>query len=407
MNNISQFNYFLDLFVISIAAIPLYYSMKSCLWQRLFLSFIGFFLLSVIAPRLAAAFLGYWIIIWMVQSRIAGRGDEAGGTIKLIAGIAVALGPMLLWKIRPEAFIVMANLKMNALAWMVWRPLGEVDAVHRIVAPIGLSFAAFRACDMIVQSWLGLVPRLSFDRVLFFGFLPPVQVLGPIIEWSDVSGPPERYKFDYSLFSDGLLRIAEGLLKIFLLAWPLENATSLLVSPETFSIPAAWIYLFAYVWYFYLNFAGYSDLAIGLAMLYGMRIKNNFDNPLLQSNPQAFWSRWHISLTDFVRRNVFLALGGYRPERQYVAIAATLMVIALWHDVSKSLVLFAAYHTVGLVSHRLWSERARLRGHLPSRGSLAVAAKTLGTFVFVALSFPMLTLPFDALPGFYLKLIWG
>ena len=95
-------------------------------------------------------------------------------------------------------------------------------------------------------------------------------------------------------------------------------------------------------------------MAIGSARLLGFRLAPNFNNPYLKTNPQDFWNSWHMSLTRFAQRNVFVPMGGMRARTQYVAIVATMMVIALWHDLSIPLVIFGLYHSAGLVSHRVW-----------------------------------------------------
>ena len=98
-------------------------------------------------------------------------------------------------------------------------------------------------------------------------------------------------------------------------------------------------------------------MAIGCARIFGFRLAPNFNNPYLKTNPQDFWNSWHMSLTRFAQRNVFVPMGGMRARTQYVAIVATMMVIALWHDLSIPLVIFGIYHSTGLVLHRLWTAR--------------------------------------------------
>ena len=95
-------------------------------------------------------------------------------------------------------------------------------------------------------------------------------------------------------------------------------------------------------------------MAIGSARILGFRLAPNFNNPYLKTNPQDFWNSWHMSLTRFAQRNVFVPMGGMRAQTQYVAIVATMMVIALWHDLSIPLVIFGLYHSAGLIIHRRW-----------------------------------------------------
>ncbi len=95
-----------------------------------------------------------------------------------------------------------------------------------------------------------------------------------------------------------------------------------------------WFELLRFGLFFYFNFSGFSDIAVGTALLFGFKISPNFNNPYVKTNPQDFWNSWHMSLTKFCQRNVFVPLGGMRRNRQYPAILATIMVIALWHDLT-------------------------------------------------------------------------
>jgi D-alanyl-lipoteichoic acid acyltransferase DltB (MBOAT superfamily) len=163
-----------------------------------------------------------------------------------------------------------------------------------------------------------------------------------------------------------------------------------------------WFELVLYAWYFYFNFSGYSDLAIGVARLFGFRLKPNFSRPYTRMNPQAFWNSWHMSLTRFAQRNVFVPLGGMRQRSQYVAIAATMMVIALWHDISLALVLFGLYHTAGIIGARLLNQ---VRPAATDPSTLLKTGKAFLLFMFVVASLPMLVLKFDELGRFYEALI--
>jgi len=113
-----------------------------------------------------------------------------------------------------------------------------------------------------------------------------------------------------------------------------------------------WMALLVFSWSFYFNFSGFSDLAIGIACLFGFKLKSNFNHPFFSRNIRTFWANWHMSLTRFAQRNVFIPLGGMRKRTQYVAIVGTMIVIALWHGLSFGFVLFGLYHSFGLCIHR-------------------------------------------------------
>ena len=127
----------------------------------------------------------------------------------------------------------------------------------------------------------------------------------------------------------GIFRMALGMVKILVAAALLERTASWAWQGGAAAWWQLWLAVFAYGAYFYANFSGYSDLAIGLARLWGFRLKENFNNPFFKTNPQLFWASWHMSLTRWAQRNVFVPLGGMRKNRQYFAIFVTIMVIAL------------------------------------------------------------------------------
>lgn len=404
MIGFDTFGYFADLLTLLPLLLPLYHGIRHGLTRRLMLAAAGLLLLTWIAPRLALFHLLFWTVAWLAQM---GLGRLPTGNWRLAGtwgAVGLALAPMIAWKANPTGFGIQFNLRLADILWSAGRTLGGIDAAHDIVVPLGLSFAAFRAVDMVVQRSLDLIPPLSLDRVLFFGLFPTVQTVGPVAEWSELALAGERRPFQFECFRDGVFRCGIGLIKIFILAWPLQFSADIFTSPGQYSALLLWSNLFIFVWYFYINFAGYSDLAIGISMLFGARLKENFANPYLAPNPQLFWSRWHMSLTRFAQRNVFMPLGGFRPRRQYVAIAATMTVIAFWHDVSWPTAVFALYHCLALVVHRIWSERQRRRGHKPNTAPWAVMGKILATHAFVTLSFPLLISPARQVPEFYLRL---
>ena len=193
-----------------------------------------------------------------------------------------------------------------------------------------------------------------------------------------------------------------GLVKVFVISYVLQPSGEILVRFREAAWWETWIELFVFALYFLVNFSGFSDIAIGAARLFGFRLKPNFNNPYMKTTPQEFWNNWHMSLTRFAQRNVFVPLGGMRKDHQFRALFATIMVIALWHDITVPLVLFGLYHAAGLIGHRLLIQRRPPRAdpHWTLR-----AAKIGSVFVFVSLSFPMLLIGLDDLGDFYSRLI--
>jgi D-alanyl-lipoteichoic acid acyltransferase DltB (MBOAT superfamily) len=143
-------------------------------------------------------------------------------------------------------------------------------------------------------------------------------------------------------------------------------------------------------------------MAIGSARLLGFKLAPNFNNPYLKTNPQDFWNAWHMSLTRFAQRNVFVPMGGMRARTQYAAIVATMMVIALWHGLSIPLVIFGLYHSAGLVSHRVWVSRHPVPSPRPLLRRIGANVVFL---IYFLISLPLLELHLSQLGTFYERLL--
>jgi len=399
----SAFDYFADLFVLCLVVVPTFYLLPWSWARRTLLTLSGAYLLFLIAPRLAVFYVAFWLIVALEQRLVAWVGERTGGGYVLAICIGTCLAPMLIWKLFPVGFIVWFNTFFDARLWQVSSYVGSIDAVRAIILPLGLSFASFRAVDLLVQSYLGTVSARPVGDILFYGFFPPVQVIGPVIEFAEVdaqSHRAERLRLDDYRFA--FTQVVVGAVKVFVLAVPLASSIDLFIVYRSNSAWRLWIELIMYAWWFYLNFSGYSDMAIGVARVFGFKLKPNFSRPYTRTNPQAFWNSWHMSLTRFAQRNVFVPLGGMRGRTQYVALAATMMVIALWHDISWPLVLFGIYHTCGLIG---WRKLNEVRPAATAPSLRLTIGKGILLFMFVTVSLPLLTLSFGEIGRFYGSLI--
>jgi D-alanyl-lipoteichoic acid acyltransferase DltB (MBOAT superfamily) len=223
-------------------------------------------------------------------------------------------------------------------------------------------------------------------------------VAGPILRASSflpqLAAPPDPKAVDASR-AFGL--IVNGLVKKVLIA---NFLASRLVDPA-FESPRlhggleALLAIYGYAAQIYCDFSGYTDIAIGSALLLGYRFPDNFNAPYLAQSPQDFWRRWHISLSSWLRDYLFIPLGGSRhgPWRTVAALALTMVLGGLWHGAAWTFVLWGALHGAGLIAHRLWSESSlgpirRLRAARAWR-----VAATLLTFHFVCLGWVLFRAP--------------
>ena len=171
-------------------------------------------------------------------------------------------------------------------------------------------------------------------------------------------------------WGQGGWRIAVGLFKKFVIADSLALGLSLTAvsAQQATSTAGLWLLLYGYAFRLYFDFSGYSDIAIGLGILFGIKLPENFRAPYLKSNLTSFWQSWHITLSDWARFYIFTPLSRSllrrkpRPSPQLILLTAhlsTMLVIGLWHGITANFVIWGLWHGVGLFVHKQWSDRTR------------------------------------------------
>lgn len=406
------FGFFLDLFFVVPLLLLVRAAFPSPLVFRIASALAGLYLLYGQGPRMVPFFVGYWVIVWALQF-LAARAEAWTGEVSTRAALAaivlVPLAPMLAWKIAPDTVVPWFNKITAQLLWTATPGIGFADALVGLIVPLGLSFATFRAIDLLLKINLGLLQPLSFDRIFYYGLFPPILALGPIAEYEEVRAdkPFPRAPASGDL-SVGLFRVAWGTIKIFGIGMVLERTAAHLWAGGAASVPVAWVALVLYGLFFYANFSGFSEVAIGLARMFGLKLKENFNNPYLKTNPQAFWNAWHMSLTRWTQRYIFVPLGGMRAERQYFAIFASIMVIAIWHGLAATMVVFGIIHGLAVIGHRFMTERLRQLGRQPKPDTWYThALKSALIVLFVSATIPLLILPTSEAKAFYGFMLLG
>jgi D-alanyl-lipoteichoic acid acyltransferase DltB (MBOAT superfamily) len=404
MLNFNSFTFFGNLFPLLLLLLPIYRVVSNVIARRLMVAAAGVYLLGLIAPRLALFYLGFWLIVWIFQWLVAATAEKRRGTLLFALVIVLMLVPMVTWKVFTAPFVIDFNLWSNQVLLDLSSKFGPLDLFRDIIVPLGLSFTTFRGIDLIIKTYLGEFDRLPLDEILFYGFFPPVLLIGPVIQYTDIreAVKPQNGKNVWEDLRSALLLILSGLAKVFLISYPLQKSADMFVYYRTNPTYRLWMELILFALYFFFNFAGYSDLAIGGAKILGFDIQRNFNWPYTKTNPQDFWNSWHMSLTGFFQRNVFVPFGGMRPQTQYRAIFLTIMCIALWHDISIPLVIFGLYQAAGLIGHR-W-----LRGKRPPPNPQPLPltiAKAAGQFMFFAFSLPLFVLSANQIIPFYTAMV--
>lgn len=398
MAEYNTFSYFLNLLAITFIFWPLYNITKNTHLKSFYIIIMGFICLWAVAPRILLFYFCYWLIVWLISKVI----HRLKSNIIFLLSIITLLTPMIGWKLWTSEFLMLSNFIPHLIIWEFARPIGEIDLISEILIPIGLSFTTFRAIDLVVQVKAGLIEKpptyINLNRYAFFPF---VLAVGPICQYQEVNEGLNKNKIERIDLISALCNITSGLIKIFILAYPLSGSTSIFTYFEHQTIYIIWLETIKFSLFLFFNFAGFTDLAIGFSKLFGFSIRGNFNFPFLQTNIQNFWNNWHISLSSFAQRNVYVPCGGYRKNKQYIALFATMMVIALWHGLTLSFLCFGIYHGLALCLHRYFNQKSV--SFKKFSDSIPTYAKVTLTFSTVVVSFPLVCLHDDAIIPFYSK----
>jgi D-alanyl-lipoteichoic acid acyltransferase DltB (MBOAT superfamily) len=226
------------------------------------------------------------------------------------------------------------------------------------------------------------------EYLLFISFFPHL-VAGPIIRPKDMLPQLRRDPvFDEQQAAEGVFLVACGLLKKIIIAdyLALNHVDRVFDRPEWFSAPEALAAVYGYALQIYCDFSGYTDIAIGSALLLGIVLPKNFDSPYRSRSLQEFWHRWHISLSSWLRVYLYIPLGGSRGSqtKTYRNLMITMLLGGLWHGASWNFVVWGALHGAALAATRMWQRSRAGRERAPSR-SMEVMKGVL-TFHYVCLA---------------------
>lgn len=308
----------------------------------------------------SSIFYGWWRMDFLLLlyaiiggSWLAGLAIERWRNVWILRGAVVAnlltLGYFKYW-----------NFGVNSFNAMLIK--AGVDAppefIH-VILPIGISFFVFHAISYVVDVWRKDTPATKnpLDFAAFITLFPHL-IAGPVLRYKDLAWQFKNRRHGFDLFSEGAYRFMAGFAKKVLIAdtvAPLADAAFALEDP---TMADAWIGAAAYSIQLFFDFAGYSEMAVGLALMMGFRFIENFDNPYTSHSITEFWRRWHISLSTWLRDYLYIPLGGNRKgrTRTYINLFLTMLLGGLWHGANWTFVIWGGWHGILLAAERLKSE---------------------------------------------------
>ena len=313
--------------IVYVVAFSLYFYYKSS----------GVFFLLIVATS---------IIDYLLSLVLARREKEWQRKLCVLLSVAVSLSVL--------GYFKYANLLVESWSYLVGSNFQPLD----IILPVGISFYTFQSISYIVDVYRRRIePTDSWLEYIFFLSFFPALVAGPIVR-ADHFLPqikenriPER-----SEVWMGFWLILLGVVKKALLADYIAQYNDIIfTTPETYTGFENLMAMLGYTMQIYCDFSGYSDMAIGIAMIMGYRLPQNFNLPYKSLNVTEFWHRWHISLSSWLRDYLYIPLGGNRrgKVRTYFNNLVTMLIGGLWHGASWKFVAWGGFHGVALIVHKM------------------------------------------------------
>jgi len=296
---------------------------------------------------IASAFLNYIfaLLLDFLKDKPAAR------KVVLAVSVIVNIGALVYFK-----YTMLLTESFNSLT-------GFDIPVPQITLPLGISFFTFQAMSYVIDVYRGDagVQKNYFRLLLYISFFPQL-IAGPIVRYSDIEEEINKRKQSPEQTVNGILRFAAGLAKKVLIANNValmaDTVFGALGNIDTLS---AWLGAIAYMLQIYFDFSGYSDMAIGLGLMFGFHFRENFNYPYISGSVREFWRRWHISLSTWFKEYLYIPLGGNRKGKvrtiinKFIVFACT----GIWHGANWTFLLWGLYHGTLLMLEELVPKKDR------------------------------------------------
>lgn len=232
------------------------------------------------------------------------------------------------------------------------RTLKKIFDIHiqfaNVLLPIGISFFTFQGLSYVVDVYRGDVPAQKnvFKLGMYISMFPQL-VAGPIVRYKDIATEIDNRKVTTEDFAYGIQRFILGLFKKIIIADNMAIIANAMFdcNPKLNSVSLAWLGIIAYSLQIFFDFAGYSDMAIGLGRMFGFHFLENFNYPYISKSITEFWRRWHISLSSFFRDYVYIPLGGNR-KHVYLNVAIVFLLTGIWHGAAFTYIAWGIWHGI-------------------------------------------------------------
>ncbi|MDQ3109334.1 MAG: MBOAT family protein [Bacteroidota bacterium] len=339
------------------------------------------------APRFIFMILATTLVDFFLVKRMFEEKDRRKKKLILIISLCVNIG--LLFYFKYCGFFVeninelITSLGGSPMPWM------------EIVMPIGISFYTFESMTYVIDVYRGVhEPQKKFSSYLLYIIFFPKLIAGPIVRYHQLADQLVSREENNGERLLGFIRFCTGLAKKVLIANYLGQYATIVfgtfdqtvpgLDPLTLHASTAWIGALAFTFQIYFDFAGYSDMAIGLARMFGFRLPENFNSPYLAESITDFWRRWHITLGAWMKNYLYIPLGGNKvsAKRIYLNLFIVFLVSGFWHGASWNFILWGCWHGFFLVIERLFLLKLYEKVYRPIRILVTLFFVMLGWIIF-------------------------
>ncbi len=332
--------------------LTIYFLLSGIKLRNLFLLFISLFFYGMgeryfVILIIISIVLNYFLGLWVEKARR--NGSYLQTRQAMIAAVIVNIGLLTYFKY--------TNFFLDNLIFLEKIGLQSLQ-VPKIHLPLGISFFTFHALSYVIDIYReDAKPQKDLGKLaLYFTFFPQL-IAGPIIRYHDVETQLSRRTITIEDFAEGIKRFVIGLAKKVLIANTLGAPADQIfaIPPEHLTTSLSWLGIICYTLQIYFDFSGYSDMAIGLARMFGFHFLENFNYPYISQSIKEFWRRWHISLSNWFRDYLYIPLGGNRcsPSKMYFNLLLVFFLCGLWHGASWHFVLWGIFHGIFLILERV------------------------------------------------------
>ncbi len=240
--------------------------------------------------------------------------------------------------------------------------LSNQMALLHVVLPIGISFFTFQQIAYLVDSYKGETKEYDFLTYSLFVTFFPQLIAGPIVHHKEMMPQFETKRnrlLSYRNIAVGMMVLITGLIKKVVIADNISRYANIGYNDvAVLSMSEAWFTSLTYTFQLYFDFSGYSDMAIGIGLMFNIKLPQNFNSPYKAVNIQDFWHRWHMTLSRWLKDYIYIPLGGNRGGRVKTCLNLflTFLIGGFWHGAGWTFVIWGAMHGVAIVIHRLWSK---------------------------------------------------